>query len=291
MNLIEQIEQAYEGMNTTRKRIADFIIDNPAHCCFLSIREFALGAGCTDVTLIAFAKSLGYDSFAEFRKALQCYVLEWSKPSERMKLLVSENETASSFYERIAEEEKKSLEETFRQNDAEKIQMAISLIKKRSNCFIAAHNASRVAARYLHYRFLSLGVELTILDLSEIHQSMARLLKEKPENTLLISIATPPYGASTIAFSKLCKKRGIPVISFSDYTFSPLAKLSDIYFSCPALSTFEGLTNSYVPFFALFDTLSFFYDYEDAKDNNKRKSSDKIENEYTSLLKEISKNL
>lgn len=287
MNLIERIKQEYPRMNTTRKRIADFIIDNPAYCSFLSIREFASGAGCTDVTLISFSKSLGFDSFADFRKALQGYVLEWSKPSDRLKLLASSSESASSLYKKIADAEKLSLEEAFANSTPEKIMSAIALIKRSKKCFIAAHNASRTAAEYLHYRFLSIGVELVILDLSEIHQSLARLFSLPADDTLLISIATPPYGASTVAFSRLCHDKGIHIISFTDYELSPLVELSDIPFICPGLGGgLAGITTSYVPFFALFDTLSFFYNYEDAR-NETREMSSEIEKEYASLLKEL----
>ena len=286
MNLIEQIKQEYPNMNTTRRKIADFIIENPAYCSFLSIREFAKGASCTDVTLIAFSKSLGFSSFAEFRKALQGYVLEWSTPTERMKVIASASENASSLLKKIADAERLSVEDAFNQNNIEKIQGAIDLIKKSKNCFIAAHNASRIAAQYLHYRFLSLGVELIILDLSETHQSVARLLKEEAENTLLISIATPPYGASTIAFSRVCHERGIPIISFSDYNLSPLVELSRIAFICPGLAGFAGVTNSYVPFFSLFDALAFFYNYEDARNETREKTME-IEQEYSDIIREI----
>ncbi len=287
-NPIDRIKNDYQEMNATRRRISDFVLSNPAYCCFLSIRDFAEGAGCTDVTLMSFSRSLGYESFADFRKALQNYVLEWSRPSERMKFIADPSDDVESFYKKIYEAERISVDRAFSNNKASDFIEAATLIKEKKRIYIAAHNASRTAAIYLRYRFLSIGVEISILDLSDSHQTISRIISANAEDTLLISIATPPYGASTVALSKLCKDRGISVIAFTDYEGSPLVSLSTMHFICPGLSGFRGITSSYVPFIALFDALIFFYGYDEMRVEDSGKSKD-AEAEFISLLEKINK--
>ncbi len=285
---IGRIKEDYQDMNTTRRRISDFILSNPAYCCFLSIRDFAEGAGCTDVTLMSYSKSLGYGSFADFRKALQAYVLEWSRPSERMKFIASSSENGDSLYKKIYEAERVSIDRTFASASADKLIAAASLIRRKKNVFVAAHNASRTAARYLKYRFLSIGVEVSVLDLSDVHQTISRIVASEPEETLLMSIATPPYGASTVALTRLCKEKGVEIIAFTDYEGSPLVPLSTVSFICPGLSGLRGLITSYVPFFAIFDALVFFYSYDSIRMDDSVKPED-AESEYIRLLEEVSK--
>lgn len=283
---IDRIKDNYDAMNATRRRISDFVLTNPAYCCFLSIRDFAEGAGCTDVTLMSYSKSLGYDSFADFRKSLQNYVLEWTRPSERMKCIANPDDDSDSFYKKIYEAERVSVDRAFSNSRASDFIKAATLIKEKRYIYIAAHNASRTAAEYLKYRFLSIGVEISILDLSDSHQTISRIMSADSSDTLLISIATPPYGKATIALSKVCKERGIEVIAFTDYEASPLVALSDIHFICPGLSGLRGITSSYVPFFALFDTLVFFYGYDEAKEEESEDSK-ATEAEFVSLLEKL----
>lgn len=280
---IELIKKRYAGMNTTRRRIADYILDDPARCSFLSIRELAKCADTTDVTLIAFSKSLGFSSFADLRKSIQEHVLLWSRASERMKFYTSAFGDASELFARIADTERLSVEEAFRRNDLNSLFSAVKMMKDSSRILIASHNASRIAASYLQYRLLSLGIETYLLDLAEVHQSVTRIEAAKDDEATLISIATPPYGAPTTAFTRLCRKMGMGIISFTDHESSPLVELSDISFICPSMQNFGGMTNSYVPFFAIFDALSFFYSYDSAQTMPK---SD-LEKDYSDIIKEV----
>ena len=283
MDPIDRIRDAYQDMNTTRRRISDFILSNPAKCCFLSIREFADGAGCTDVTLMSYSKSLGYGSFADLRKALKAYVLEWTRPLERLKIASSTSDVYS-LYKKIYEAERGSIDRAFANATADKLLEAVSLIGSKRRIFVAAHNASRTAAQYLRYRFLSIGVELNIMDLSDVHQTIERIISSDSDDTLLISIATPPYGASTVALTGLCRKRDIAIISFTDDESSPLVPLSTVSFICPGLPEMKSTT--YVPFFALFDALVFFYSHENLA-NDARTVSEDAENEYIRMLSEV----
>ncbi len=285
-NPIDRIKENYDAMNATRRRISDFVLSNPADCCFLSIRDFAEKAGCTDVTLMSYSKSLGYDSFADFRKSIQDYVLEWSTPSGRMKSIADSGDDSDSFYKKIYEAERASIDRAFSNSKASGFIEAATLIKEKKCIYIAAHNASRVAAQYLKYRLLSIGVEISILDLSDGHQTISRIMSANSSDALLISIATPPYGKATIALSKVCKDRGISVIAFTDYETSPLVSLSDIHFICPVFSGLRGIASSYVPFFALFDTLVFFYEYEEVQSGEKIDSK-ATEKEFVSLLEKL----
>ncbi len=284
--LLDRIKELYPGWNTTRKRIADTIISDPARCSFLPIREFASLADTTDVTVINFCKGLGYTSYSEFRKELQSYVLEWANPSERMRVIAKSQDSAENLYKTIFESERMSIEEAFRLNSVEKILQADEMIRSASSIFIASHNASRQATNYLSYRFSMFGVEMTALDPVEEQQSMTRLTMLKGDNPLLISVATPPYGKTTIAITELARKSGIRIISFSDDPSCPLYALSDLAFTCPTMQSFGGLTNSYVPYFALFDALSFFYYFGHEKEG-KEKEVKYLKTAYSQILESL----
>lgn len=286
LNILDNIKVQYSRWNSTRKRIADRILSDPTRCSFLSIREFANLANTTDVTVINFCKGLGYSSYSELRKELQSYVLEWANPSDRMRMIAKSQESAEGLYKTIYDSQRMGVDEAFRLNSVDKILQADDMIRNASRIFIASHNASRLATNYLSYRFSTFGLEMTSLDLAEEHQSMSRLTMQRGNNPLLISVASPPYGKTTIAVTKLAKDIGFKIISFSDDPSCPLYGLSDLAFICPNLQKFGGLTNSYVPYFALFDALAFFYYFGHEKEG-KESEVKHLKSAYSEILNDL----
>jgi len=102
MQLIERIRQAYPTYNKTRKRIASCILNNPAKCCFLSLKEFSALTETAELTILNFCKSVGADGYIELRHQLQEYVMQWSHPLDRINALqATENGGEEEFYQNI----------------------------------------------------------------------------------------------------------------------------------------------------------------------------------------------
>lgn len=89
MELFPQIEQLYGSLRGARKRIASLILEKSADCCFYSLKQFAKAADCSEVTMLSFCKQLGYPSFIDFRHALQSTMLEGTRTTRRVDVLLS----------------------------------------------------------------------------------------------------------------------------------------------------------------------------------------------------------
>lgn len=265
MDLIEQVRNAYPSFSETRKRIAKAILDNPADCCFLSLRDFAHFTDTTEVTVLSFCKDLGIARYVDLRKKLQDYVMLWTKSADRLRRYSSLSKSAKELYEKVALVEKGSLEAAFSATNSPLLFSSISMIRKAKKVFIASHNASRIAANYLAYRFRTFGVEMSVLELEEQGQCIYRLASCQPQDILVFAIAVPPYGKPTIHVCELCKKVGIPVVSFTDSNLSPLVSLSSLSLVCPSSEFFGGLTNSFTPIMAMIEALTILYHYNEGE--------------------------
>lgn len=285
MDIIKEIREKYVSFNAPRKRIAEYILNDPLKCSFLSLKEFSKNCVTSEVTILSFCKDLGLSNYIELKQNLKEYIFENNSPEERFKHYVSSNNgDAKKIYYDTVKSINTAVIETTRLNDFSKLSQGINLIRNAKKIFVSAHDASRIAAYYFKLRFSQLGCDVYVMEAESVAQNIAQLKRSNYDETVLVSIATPPYGKSTLAMTELCKSLNIPIISFTDSELSPLVKMSDVSFSCITAENFKGLTNSYSSFFCIIEILNLlYYKIEDCPD--KDLSFHNLINKYYSSLK------
>ena len=286
MSLIDRIRAAYPTYNKTRRRIASAILDNPAKCCFLSLKEFASLTGTAELTILNFCKSVGADGYIELRHQMQEYVMQWSHPIDRLNALqATETGGEEEFYQNIWNRERNAMEATVEHNSYGTIRKAMELIRAADGIFIVAHNTSHIAADYLAIRFHTYDIVMHHLDLSNPGNCIPMLFDSHCKHPLLIAIATLPYGKNTSAITRLCREQKVPVISFTDSDRSPLVANSTCTIICSTSEAFGGLVNVYTPFIAMFDTISILYN-RFYKSSTSNQTEHRLESQYAAMLQE-----
>ena len=265
MDILEQIRSRYDSFGKTRRRISDFILNEPEQCCFCSLKKFAEQTGTTEVTVLNFCRAMGLDSYVELKKALQDYVIRKVNPGKRLKLAVAGSETVQDLQSRIVRAELNALQATFEVNTAETAADFVRLIRKANRVFVAAHDVSRAAASYLCSRLLALGVDCALLDVQDQRELFCRLSRD-PEGSLLIAVAVPPYCANTVAAARYAKSIGMPVAAITDRQESPLVDVATVSLFCRV--GLLGTTNSFTPMMGLADLITMLYPFQEQKENH-----------------------
>ena len=76
-DIIGKIKTAYPLQNKKRRQISDYILHNLSECCFLPLRKLSDEIGVTEVTMLNYCRSLGYQNFIDFRDDLRNYIAFW----------------------------------------------------------------------------------------------------------------------------------------------------------------------------------------------------------------------
>ena len=71
MSFWEAVNEKYGELSPVQKRIADYMYKYPDEACFYSLREMANALGVTEVTVLRFARKLGFDSYVDMKKNLR----------------------------------------------------------------------------------------------------------------------------------------------------------------------------------------------------------------------------
>lgn len=258
MDILDQIREQYDTFSKTRRRICDFILTAPEQCCFCSLKSFAQRTSTTEVTVLNFCRAMGLDSYLDLKKALQDYVIRRVNPGRRLNLAVAGSGTLQELHNRVCRAERDALQTTLEHASLEHLSQFCSFLKQSRHIFIAAHDASRVAAYYLHHRLTSLGMDCRVLDLQD-RRDLFTTLSCEPEQSLLVVISVPPYGAETVSVAQFASSIHMPVAAITDRPEAPAAQCSDVSLFCRV--ELMGMTNSYTPILGMIDLLTMLHSF------------------------------
>ena len=251
--IITKIKAYYPYQSKKKKQISDYIQENISSCCFLSLHKLSAAIGVTEVTMLNYCRSLGYDSFSDFRDAMREYLVYWRHPNERI-WNIGESGKEKGIASSIIDAEKDMISSLAAANPGERIAEAASLIISKKRIFIAAHGISSVSADYCMRRLVSIGKDASILTAMDYHLMASQISQFDPEDCLLIALAVSPHGDSTVRAVKLCHEENIGIISITDNPLSEIA--SDSTIALIGNASIKGATNSIISTIAMIDVLA-----------------------------------
>mgnify|MGYP000580205021 FL=1 len=132
-------------LTKTQRIIAEYVLDNASEACFMTSTEIALKLGVSESSVIRFSRTIGFDGFMDFQKALrkdyQDKVLSISSsitiPSQRI-AKQAKLDNSSDYINRHFKNAAHNLEEIFIQNSIETFEKAADLIVSSKHKYIAA---------------------------------------------------------------------------------------------------------------------------------------------------------
>ena len=69
--LLERIEERYDGMSKSQKKLADYIRSSYEKAVFMTAARLGDVVGVSESTVVRFASGLGYKGYPQFQKALE----------------------------------------------------------------------------------------------------------------------------------------------------------------------------------------------------------------------------
>lgn len=283
LDILAEIKTQYETFGKARRQISDIILENPAKCCFLSLKEFAAAANTTEVTVLKYCRDLGISSFVELKKSLQSYMLTWISPTDRTKFIASQSVTQNDLIEKVLQSELEAIKRTFDENSIDRMMEFVSCLRQAKHICIAAHNVSKIPAQYFICRMAAAGLVANQLNLDDKFQIFSGLTSCCPEDTVLVAFCFSPYGKNTIQTAKFCKAAGIRVLALTDLLSSPMMTIADIALVCSM--TLMEVTNSMTSMIAVVNVLSMLYSFEGQSEAAQWR--EKLEKEFEGYFPEL----
>lgn len=217
---LSKIRSLYDTLGRGEKKIADWLLANPAELISLSISEVASVCGCGDATVIRFAKRLGLSGYQE----LKINVAREMGGNLTGNLAFSPEDTVMEVYNKHIADIKITLDETRTYlNPTAMEKSAEALRNARSISIIGLGNSAPIAQDAAH-KFLRAGLPASAY--SDNHMQMIVTSHLGPGDVVM-AISHSGSSVDIVSALERAKANGATTICITNHGKSPVDKHSD----------------------------------------------------------------
>ena len=223
--LLNRIHSA-RGLSPSQRQIADCLIANMNEAALWGVEDLAAKSQTCVATVVRFAKKLDYSGYLEMRKAL---VGAAKKHYGRGEQLLQAPMQASATLLEVVRRDLRNLETLVQAVDENLLQRVVKQVRDSRIRLVIGDGVSALMARQLAYLLINTGLPVMEGNPADFATQVG-LLDTKD---LLIAISITPYTQETLDAAAYARKRGIPVLAFTDSLNSPLAKSATLALPIP----------------------------------------------------------
>jgi len=224
LRCLTRIEQAYNGLVETARRVADYILQQPSAAVGLSITELAECSRVSDTTVLRFVRSLGYRGYRDFSLALAASATT-TPATNGLDVDIGDADDLPTIVQKVFAAEAQALSKAWQTIDTRHLQRAVeALIAARSvHCY--AVGGSGLLGMEATYRLVRLGLTcLAIYDPIQIAIQAGRL----GPGHVAIGFSQTGRTQATVQGLEIARAAGATTIGVTSQPHSPLTVASDI---------------------------------------------------------------
>lgn len=229
LNLIKEIENTFDDMTDSHKKVATYVIHNAEESAFLTLEEMAEKIGVSTTTVIRFARSLGFNGYTAFLEHVQKYIRAKVGLPERLHVTVDnidhDDLLLQTFNQDIA-----NIQATLQTLSSEKLTATIDMIMSAKTIYVIGLRSSFCLA---HYFATALGqIRENVRLIEAVGATYPEEIISVKENDLCIAFSFPRNARVTLEVTRWMKSEGVKVIAVTNSVLSPMSEIADLLLSC-----------------------------------------------------------
>ncbi len=233
MSILDNMKEKYEDMTDTEKLIYNTIVSNTTVFSLKSIGTVADELNISQMSLVRYAKMLGFSGYGQFRKCLQEEEILSSNPSQRLKKM-KDSKYFKSVEQLVGEIE--NIHDNMMHFDEKSFMKVVDKIVHADDIFIIGRNEQYFLAQILSYRLSRINIKSTISDWNT-NRLDDQIYMMKGKKALII-FDYYPYSQHIFDSISNIYKDNIDIILVTDYPSCPIQKYADDIFYYPAKTNF-----------------------------------------------------
>lgn len=223
---MSRINEKYNKMSKSHKRIAEFIMDHYEQAAFMTAARLGQTVGISESTVVRFAYSLGYEGYPEFQDDLADWVKSKLNSVQKIGAKYGKS-TQSEILTSVLSADMSKIEDTMEHVDPHAFETAVDTLLDAKHVYIIGIRSCEPLARFLHFYLNMIRGDVVLVDstsTSEFFEQMIRI----DEKDAVVGISFPRYSMRTLKAMEFANDRNAKVISITDSIHSPMC----LYSSC-----------------------------------------------------------
>ncbi len=240
-NLADRIRAHFNDLSPQQRLAASFVLRRPEDVAIVSMRTLAAQAGVQPVTFVRLARTLGFQSWEEFKEP---FVLRMRGApdlySARAARLV-EGDAAHSLADSVHAAHVANLQQSHALNDPGAINEAVTILENARTVFIAGFRSCFGPAYAFSYVYRLCRPDVVLL--SGMGGGLESELRAVGPEDVVCIIGFKPYSREAVIVAEHAVRRGATVISVADSPIAPFAREARVRlaFSTEGVSFFPSL--------------------------------------------------
>jgi len=180
-----RIEKHFPRLTKSEQKIGSFLLSSYDQAVFLSAADIARELDVSEATIVRFARTIGYDSFPQLRRALQHIYRARTTPATRLQHKLADLKTGEGhILAKVVDMELQYLAEVPHSVSPAEFDHAVKIILKGRRVFVFGIGPARILAELVFLRLTRFGI--TTLRLNESGRDLLdKLLLLKSDDALL----------------------------------------------------------------------------------------------------------
>ena len=225
MSCLVKIRAFQEELSPNERKIARFILDNPALIRDYSSQNLANSVGVSQSSIVKFSQKLGYQGFPDLKLAIHEAVLlgaDTAGPDEAKK---DAPEGEHPIKERLYRIKTEAIRNTIELNEEKRLLAAVDVLEKSERIQIIALGAGSMVARNFASMLIQIGKSV-IAEVDTYIQLSSVATLGKNDAAFLISFSG--QSPRMLDIVKEAKKAGATIVTLTNYSANPARSLADV---------------------------------------------------------------
>jgi RpiR family murPQ operon transcriptional repressor len=229
MSCLAKIRAYQDELSPNEKKIARFILDNPALIRDYSSQSLASSVGVSQSSIVKFSQKLGFRGFTDLKLAIHEAVLTGSEGDRNGSVQHVVVDADASAAEQLYQAKSQALLGTKELNDEKQLLAAVEILEKSKRIEVMAQGSSTMAAG--NFASLLTQIGYSVVADRDIYMQLALALSlGKGDAIFHVSLTDPTPRMLEVV--KQAKRAGVAVITLTSYSASPIRPLADVQLFC-----------------------------------------------------------
>lgn len=220
-----KIRGAMNSLAKAEKRVACYICDNPSEVVRLTINELTGLCNSSYATVNRFCRKIGYSGYKEMKADLINDIANNQDSDDISDIVVTPDMTTAGICEKVYSLAFKILEDSLSIVDIDVVDKAVEALSNAKRIFFTGTGTSGLSARYAYSKFFRIRLPCYAEEDTTLKKLLVSLTGE---GDVLFAISSSGRSRDIVECARIAKCNGATVISLSDFSISPISKISDI---------------------------------------------------------------
>lgn len=225
MSCLVKIRAFQDELSPNERKIARFILSNPALIRDYSSQNLANSVGVSQSSIVKFSQKLGYQGFPDLKLAIHEAVLLGAEKNGEGEPEHRAEQAEASIQDQLYRIKSEAIRNTIELNDEDRLVAAVDVLERSDRIQIIALGAGSMAARNFAAMLIQIGKSV-IAEVDTYIQLSSVATLGKGDVAFLISFSG--QSPRMLEIVKRAKKAGATIITLTNYNANPVRSLADV---------------------------------------------------------------